>query len=119
MIFYCIKFDCTTFIKVGFSLLYFSVFSYSIYIFLTNIRHPFDVEPSYLPIFMLIQSVVHPVGMYKHCSDFIQKIDYNSKDIAQILTKICTNNHPRMSYNSAGLEYDFVNWSDFFKCAKR
>ena len=43
--------------------------------FLTTKRHPSDVEPSYITIFRLIQSVVYPVGVSKDCSCFTQMID--------------------------------------------
>ena len=59
-----------------------------LHLFLTAKRHSSDVEPSYILIFRLIQSVVYPVGVSKDCSCFTQMINYNSKDLVQILTKI-------------------------------
>ena len=66
----------------------------SLHSFLTTKRHPsrFVVEPSYIPIFRLIQSAVYSVGVSKDRFCFVQMIDYNSKDLKWILTKIDTNN---------------------------
>jgi len=58
--------------------------------FLTTKKHPSDVEPSYIPIFRLIQSTAYPVGVSKDCYCFTQMIDYNSKDLVWTLTKIGT-----------------------------
>jgi len=60
--------------------------------FLTTKRHPSDVESSYISIFRLIQSAVYPVGVSKDCFCFTQMIDYNSKNLVRILTKIDIDN---------------------------
>ena len=83
------KIDCTIFTNVGVSLI--SLLSLTLFVF-NHKRHSSDVEPNYISIFRLIQSVIYPVGMSKDCSCFMQLIDYNSKDFVQILTKIGTNN---------------------------
>jgi len=78
-----------------------------LHLFLTNKRHPSDVEPSYLPISRLIQSAVYPVGVSKDCSCFTQMIDHNSKDLVRILTKIDTDNHLRTLYKCTELQLDW------------
>ena len=47
---------------------------------------------TYIPIFRLIQSAVCSVGMSKDCFCFVQMIDYNSKDLELIFTKIDADN---------------------------
>ena len=102
------------FIKVGFGLI-------SLHSFLTTERHPSDVEPSYiLLIFRLIQSVVYPVSVSKDCCSCL--IDYNSKDLVWILTKIlriiafgCLKSVP--NFHQIGVWV--CELEQFFKCAKR
>ena len=81
-------------------------------LFLTTKRHPSDVEPSYIPIFRLIQSVAYPVGVSKDCSCFTQMIDYNSKDLVRILTKIDTDNHLWTPYKCTKFQ---LEWSMSFR----
>ena len=91
-----------------------------LHLLLTTKRHPSDVEPSYIPIFRLIQSAVYCVGMSKDCTCFTQMIDYNSKDLVRILLKIDTDYlwmPYRMYQISAWLENKFASYIDFFKCA--
>jgi len=64
----------------------------SLHSFLATTRHPSDVEPSYIPIFRLIQSAVYSVGVSKDRFCFAQMIDYNSKDLERILTNIDADN---------------------------
>ena len=64
----------------------------SLHSFLTPKRHPSNVEPSYIPIFRLIQSAVYSVGLSKDRFCFVQMIDYNSKDLKCILAKIDADN---------------------------
>jgi len=75
--------------------------------FLTTKRHPSDVEPNYIPIFSLIQSVVYPVGMSKDCSCFKRMIDYNSKDLLRILTKIDIDNCRWTPYKCTKFQLDW------------
>ena len=70
----------------------------SLHSFLTTERHPSDVELSYIPIFRLTQSAVYPVGVFNDCTCFMQMINYNSKDLVWILTKIDTDNFLWMPY---------------------
>jgi len=74
--------------------------------FLTTKMHPSDVEPSYIPTFRLIQSAVYPVGVSKDCSNFVQMIDYNFKELVQILTKINTNICLLMPYKCTKFQPD-------------
>ena len=60
----------------------------SLHSFLSTERHPSDVEPSYIPIFRLIQSAVYSIGVSKDRFCFAKMINYNSKDLKRILTKI-------------------------------
>ena len=39
---------------------------------LTTKMHPFNVQPSYIPIFSLFQATVYPVGVYKVQSLYMQ-----------------------------------------------
>ena len=91
--------------------------------FLTTKRHPSDVEPSYISIFRLIQSAVYPVDVSKDCSFFTQMVDYNSKDLVWILTKIHTDNCLWTPYKWTKVQLDWSTnlWvtAIFFKCAKR
>jgi len=82
--------------------------------FLTAKRHPSDVEPSYIPIFRLIQSAVYPVGVSKDCSCFMQMIDYNSKDLVRILTKIDTDNCFWMPYKCTKFQLDWMQVTRIF-----
>ena len=75
--------------------------------FLTTKRHPSDVEPSYIPIFRLIQSAVYPVGVSKDFSCFTQMIDYTSKDLVWILTKIDTDNCLWTPYKCTKFQLDW------------
>jgi len=51
-------------------------------------KAPLWCEPSYIPIFRLIQSAVCSVGVSKDRFCFAKMINYNSKDLKRILTKI-------------------------------
>ena len=59
-------------------------------------KAPSDVKPSYILIFRLIQSAVYLVDVSKDFSCFMQIIDYNSKDLVWIHTKIVMDNLARM-----------------------
>ena len=91
--------------------------------FLTTKRYLSDVEPSYIPIFRLIHSAVYPVGVSKNCSCFMQMIDYNSKDLVWILSKLGTVNCLWMSYKWTKFQRDRSTslrvTAIFFKCVKR
>ena len=89
MIFFYTKIDCAFLPRLCLAS-YLSCLS--LHLFLTIKRHPSDVEPSYIPIFKLIQSAVYSVGMSKDHFCFAQMIDYNSKDLERILTKIDVDN---------------------------
>ena len=86
------KIERAIFTKVGFSLIFL------LHLFLTTKRYPSDVEPSYRPI----QSAVYFVGVSKDCSCFKQMIDYNSKNLVWIFTKIdasgCPTSVPNFSW---------------------
>ena len=86
MIFFYVKIDRAIFTEVGLA-------SYLccllLHLFQTTKRHPSDVEPSYIPIFRFIrESAVYCVGVSKDYTCFTQMINYNSKDLVQILTKM-------------------------------
>ena len=119
MILYYTKTDRAIFTKVGFSLI--SLLSFTL--FLTTKRHPSDVEPNYIPTFRLIQSAVYPVGVSKDCSSFAQMINYNLKELVQILTKIDTNICLLMPYKCTKFQPDQSThlqvMADFAICAKR
>ena len=89
MIFFYAKIDRAIFTKVRFSL----ISQLSLTPFVSNHQKaPSGVEPSYIPIFRLIQSAVYSVGVSKDCFCFTQMIDYNSKDLERILTEIDADN---------------------------
>ena len=85
MYFYYAKIDCTIFIKVGPIASY--LYCLLLHLFLTTKRHPSDVEPSYIPIFRLIQSAVYPVGRSTDQSLLTRIIVYIYKDLGRIFTQ--------------------------------
>ena len=89
MIFFYVKIDRAILPRLGVASYLCCLLLHS---FITTKRHSSEVEPSYILIFRLIQSVVYPVGASKDCSCFTQTIGYNSKDFVRILTKIGSNN---------------------------
>jgi len=92
------KIDRTIFTKVGSSLI--SLFNS----FLTNKRHPSDFEPSYILIFMSIQSAVYPVGRSTDWSLFTRIIVYNYKDLGQNLVLIFAFGCPACAPNFSSIK---------------
>ena len=60
-----------------------------------------------IPIFRFIQSAVYRGGVSKDFSCFTQMIDYNSKDLVRILTKIDTDNCLWMPYKCTKFQLDW------------
>ena len=102
--------------KVEFSLI--SKFSLTPFV-LTTKRHPSDVEPSYIPIFWLIQSAVYSVGMSKDCFCFAQMIDYNFNGFSSKLMLIIAFWHLTTVPNFSWIGVQVCELQRFFKCAKR
>ena len=71
MILYYAKIDRAILPRLGLALYLCCLLDYSVRF--QHQKAPSDVEPSYTPIFRLIQSAVYPVG--------VSKFDYNSKNL--------------------------------------
>ena len=85
--------------------------------YLTTKRHPSDIEPSYIPIFRLIQSAIYPVSRSTDRSLFTWIIIYNYKwsDLHKIWYLYLTLVALHMCQISARSKYAFLS---FCVCAK-
>ena len=67
-----------------------------LHLFPTTKRHLSDVEPSYVPIFKLIQLAVYSVGMSKDCTCLTLRILYR---FSPKLIMIIASGHPKSVQN--------------------